>query len=303
MTPVLPDDTALDFGPIHVTSVAPVLNDSTFGAPVGIEICLDRDTSAPSLFRVQAFGRTLTDVLSAQGLEEALGGDVSRLEVVLRDESLFGNAANKIRLKGFTAASASFIGVLSTLTENGREDPVGAATVGKLVPGAAGFPSGMVPLTPTTITLGSASFTFEGETALVNTPGTNGYRVRRLNVVDENAALPPERRGREVVLEGDALAAAFRYGVGHHNDCDSFYLKLPDAEYAATSFKAMSWCGHVPTGRILPEAPLPPEGDAPHGTLFKVKYGSEGWSPVQQATCRFAYPFFAPDCAPASASL
>ncbi len=93
---------------------------------------------------------------------------------------------------------------------------------------------------------------------------TLGYRFLSLTVKDQNPALATPI---DVKLDGDQLAAAFKYKVNHHNACDSFLLTLPQATYTATS-GPNAGCGSVVQGAISRTY-----DDNRRNTLYQITYG------------------------------
>ncbi len=100
--------------------------------------------------------------------------------------------------------------------------------------------------------------------------GTTDFRIFRIRVVDSNPALPETDR-RPVVLAGKDLTAHFFYRYNHLNACDSFNLRLPQVEYAATG-PANAGCGQA-----TDHAPERTFADQNPATLARVRYGEGIW--------------------------
>lgn len=119
-------------------------------------------------------------------------------------------------------------------------------------------------------TLGTAQFTAE-RCEFLGGGETTGYRIKTLVVTDSNPALPPEAR-KPVTLADETALKALNYRWNHHNACDSFYLKLPHAEYAATAAPCAG------CGQAVPNAPERKYTDEDHTFLhYRIKYEGGAW--------------------------
>jgi hypothetical protein len=108
---------------------------------------------------------------------------------------------------------------------------------------------------------------------------TTGYRALRVTLDDpaldhqvvlEGSALRPIQ-GFPYQLPSDSEAPFIAYTWHHHNACDSFYLKLPEAAYAATT-AASAGCAAA-----LPNAPARTFEDQSRTVKYRVKHGDAPW--------------------------
>jgi hypothetical protein len=108
---------------------------------------------------------------------------------------------------------------------------------------------------------------------------TMEYDIVSASVNDSNPAIPEDQR-KPFVVSGDAIqksltpsgdAVKMIYMVNHHNACDSFFLRTPFAEYAATT-AAMAGCGTA----VL-NAPERTIDDTNMNTLVRVTYNLADW--------------------------
>jgi hypothetical protein len=154
--------------------------------------------------------------------------------------------------------------------------------IGGLAPGDvfAGLrcPFGQELLT-SSFTLGTAAFELEA-CSFLGGGITTGYRIHRFAVQDSSLELQEAHRARFELKTEAELAAALNYKWNHHNACDSFYLALPHAEYAASAAPAAG-CG--PT---VPNAP-PRSISEPDGSplLYRIRYPGGAWIEGSKPGC------------------
>ncbi len=257
---------------------------------IRFDICLHNNGNIEllqALFKSYAFSPVQTFLPQAndplKGFEKALTGDHRGLDIQLWDSS----QNEGILLRGGGADSQnSFAAIISikrqqdgTLLPTSINVLVGVLKMGDPFgqskcaaheePMSAGF------------SLETPQFAFELCTFLGGGE-TTGYRVLSLAVTDSNALLTPEEQ-KTITLTGDDLGAALLYNYNHHNACDSFHLRLPHAEYAATS-SPMAGCGSQ-VGEA-PKRTYDPWSPTPQATvLYKIKYHQGAWSPVKEKQC------------------
>lgn len=129
-----------------------------------------------------------------------------------------------------------------------------------------------------TFALGSAMF----DVNLCMSPGgghTTAWRWYRAKVTD--AELPPEQR--IVELEGEALASVLASRFNHHNGCDSFHLRTPYAQYAAS---AADRAGCGPT---VDEAPSRVTDFREPVTKYRIRRGEGPWQSGQEPCRHFLF--------------
>jgi len=83
------------------------------------------------------------------------------------------------------------------------------------------------------IELGTAKIHFYGCTFMGGGRST-GFSIHKVTLEDSNPLVPEKHRNREVVFSGDDLSSSFKYKWNHHNECDTFELKVGSAEYSGT---------------------------------------------------------------------
>lgn len=220
--------------------------------------------------------RISPDLVAVEGLADALEGDLSGLRIRFESESgllMAGHAG------GFVAVARGMF------TEDSGEYTSIYVVVGGLAPGDvfAGLECrfGEEPYT-TTFTTGTADFEVDACTFLGG-GATTGYRITRLAVEDSNPALDAAGQAR-FELDGEAeVETVMNYRYNHHNACDSFYLALPHAEYAAST-AAAAGCG--PRCRTPPSETRARRG--PRCATGSDTAAASGWkepSPAATTTC------------------
>jgi hypothetical protein len=216
---------------------------------------------------------TGSQILNVQGLDEALSGNHTNLEIRV------DNHEQALLIKGWKQDSNSFVTAVPVAYQsNGSYEVQSSALITGVLDAVDPFANakcrpGSVSKTAS-FNLGSAHFTWDTCTYMGGGE-TLGYDVTKVVVTDSNPALSPEHR-TEVTLEGDALKSAFTSQWNHHNACDSFVLELPHASYAATA-AVIAGCGSV-----LAKAPERPHTDTRSSTLFRTRYEALPWSDVQE---------------------
>jgi hypothetical protein len=130
-------------------------------------------------------------------------------------------------------------------------------------------PAGQIP-SPAQFRIGTALF----DTKLCYGAGggeTTAYTVTDLVITDSNPALPAEARAPQEFHGEESVRSVMNFRWNHHNACDSFYVKLPHSEYAATA-AAMAGCG-------LPVENAPERNieDERRTVLYRTKYSDGAW--------------------------
>ena len=206
-----------------------------------------------------------------QGLEEALSGDLDPLEVRVLGE--FGMLA--LGHEGYIAM------VTGRVDESSIEYNSIAVTVGALVPGDS-FEDRRCPLgeMPHDASFNLGSARFEVQTCTFQAAGhTTGYRIAFLAVQDDSPALSADAQQRFVFDSEEAVEGVMNYVWNHHNACDSFFLDLPHADYAATT-APLAGCGVA-----VDNAPMRDLNDDPTTILYRVRYGDGAWEDRTATDC------------------
>lgn len=207
-----------------------------------------------------------------QGLGEAIGGDLEPLRIRLLGERgllIVGHA-------DFVAVGQGNVGP-SSIEYTSLYVLVGGLVAGNTFAGlpcplGEGFSEAAFRLD--TAELEMAVCTFQGGGF------TTGYRIQRLAIQDHNAALQEgDRRRFEFHTEAE-VNGVLHYGWNHHNACDSFHLRLPHANYAASAAPAAG------CGLQVPEAPRR-SFDEPPGIpmLYRIRYYGGPWREGEVAGC------------------
>lgn len=216
------------------------------------------------------------DIISAQGLNKALFGDHSGLEIRISQKEI----GRGLLIKGWQQDNHSFATAV----------PVGFADDGTYEVYSMSFPAGIISLgdpwgkSPCkrdqeylTSQFAYGSARFWADVCTFKAGGhTTGYRVHKLSVQDSSARLEASAQ-KEFTFSGDELPRVLRVKWNHHNACDSFVLTLPHATYAATLSPAAG------CGEILPDAPQRNLQDEDGTVHYRVKYGSSPWSKTEKA--------------------
>ncbi len=106
---------------------------------------------------------------------------------------------------------------------------------------------------------------------------TTEYYFTDVTVTDTNPALSKEEQKSYTISGVDKLKDIMEFAVNHHNGCDSFYLKLPHAEYAASA-APMAGCG-LP----VKNAPKRDMDETSKATLFQIRYHGGEWNKGEHA--------------------
>lgn len=121
--------------------------------------------------------------------------------------------------------------------------------------------------------------TFAAQICIAQAPGeTVGYTFEALRITDSNEALSVAARA-PVELGKEQIAAVMKYAWNHHNTCDSFYIKLGEVEYAATTAPA------VGCGTIVENAPPRQLNDTDGKVHYRVRYHGGPWQ-EEKSNCR-----------------
>lgn len=241
-----------------------IVRDETISSPMEDAIQVD----GGYIFRV----RMPANRLLVTGLTEAINGNLQPLEIrVVHETGLL------------ILGHASFVGIArGNVTANSIDYTAIQILVGGLAPGDI-FATRRCPLGQAkfdrSFQLGTATFAVEACTYLGG-GFTTGYDITKLIVTDTNAALSPAER-EPMAFEGKAaVEAVMNYRWNHHNACDSFYLQLPHAEYAATTSPAAG-CG-IPVEnappRSIDEDPIRP-------VQYRIRYRGGAWVEGEMANC------------------
>jgi hypothetical protein len=206
------------------------------------------------------------------GVAEALAGDIRAFRVrLLGDQGLL------------IVGHATFLAIA-----RGRVQPASIeytalyVWIGGLAPGDifAGLvcPFGQDLLT-SSFSLGTAAFELEA-CSFLGGGITTGYRIHRFAVQDSSPELQEAHRARFELKTEAEVAAALTYKWNHHNACDSFYLALPHAEYAASAAPAAG-CG--PT---VPNAPVRNISEPDNSPLrYRIRYYGGAWIEGSKPGC------------------
>jgi hypothetical protein len=198
------------------------------------------------------------------GLEAALAGDLDPLAVrILHDQGLL-----ILGHPGFIAIAEGQVGP-SSIQYNSIY-----INVGGLAPGDpfAGLPCRYEEtLLSQTFRIATAMFEVEG-CSFLGGGATMGYRFTSFAITDRSPELDPAERAR-FAFEGAAeIEAVLNYRWNHHNACDSFYLTLPHAEYAATTSPSAG------CGMPVPGAPPRDFNDMDGTVHYKIRYHGGAWT-------------------------
>ncbi len=247
------------------TSFAPLLYrlDETVTEPVHTTLDLDIGT----IFET----RVPVDHLMVTGLDEALTGNLDPLEIRILGEG--GMLA--LGHDGFIAMASGRV------TQNSIEYTSIVVMVGGLEPGDS-F-AGRVCLlgeepAETSFNLGTASFEVKACTFLGG-GHTTGYRIFSLAVQDDSPELSEAGRQRVEFNSQEEVESVMNYVWNHHNGCDSFYLNLPHAQYAATA-APLAGCGIS-----VEHAPMRTFDDDRDTILYRVKYEDGPWQDRVVSDC------------------
>lgn len=244
------------------------------GLNLRLDLCVnDTDPSVMDLAQVvhrphpfsPELGYQPGDSAFVEGLAAAvLEHDVSQLKIELIHQE------SGIRIRGINRGGQSFVAAVGIFDNgNGVFGPDSSRImVGKLVLGNPWDHSrceGITTETSGSFTIGTATF----DARFCKGPGaghSTRYKYLSLMITDTNEALSPEARQPVRLDTPEKIDAVMTYTVNHHNACDSFYIKLPHAEYAATSAPAAG-CGPIVVG-----APFRDFTDRNPHTLYSIRY-------------------------------
>ena len=230
---------------------------------------------------IEVFDLATVTYKKVSGLSQALEGDPSKLDIVLRDEHP-EYPMGLVLTNVVTSAGPAVAHVQAQLSANGEVEGLsGEAMVGTFVYGdsmTSGRCKGALgEVLESQFELGTAKLTVE---ACVGMGGghTTAYEIYKVTVTDSNPEVPAAKRGQTVVLDEAALKTALTYHYVHHNGCDSMVLKVGelDAVYAVTTAE------NAGCGKQVPGAPVrnitPPNFDPhPGKSIYTVGYkGKKG---------------------------
>jgi hypothetical protein len=276
-------DACLDSAEATVKLVRLVVVREAFGgATVRESVVLDEAATAPRLESVGdvALYHVPAARVATAGLKEAVfDRDVSTLAVTLplpsgRVYSLRGWRLAGLTTAGVTTPAAGAVNVVTLALSEPNGMPAHDSTV---IVGALdyGSPFGLDRCLPgeesgtAAFALGLARFKLD-VCWFGGGDETIGYRVLRVAVVDTDAGLPATARGETFAVGAKDFDGVFAYRWNPRNACDSFTLRAPYAEYAATAPSGGAACAG------LPGAPTRDAGDAERNVRYRVRYGGVG---------------------------
>lgn len=204
------------------------------------------------------------------GLHEAMFGDARRLRVVVPLEQ----ADRELKILGFQHNNRTFVGSALWITRPDQSTwlPLEPLQAGYLVPGES-FQSHDCPAGE-----GRLNWLFEFEKVSLTVDacwhqiGVSGrsFNLREARLIDRSEWLSTTEQG-PIIIRGDH-DQLFRYKTTHHNECDSFVIRLPHATYGFTIKNLPDeLCPEVLEGAPNFSGTMPRD----HGFQYQVQYQND----------------------------